>query len=152
MKTRSILFNRLIISSILCLYLFFFLFLLQPFDSINYNHPYKTVQLFGYGLISFFSYFITDTFSSAKKLKFNKNFVVFFLLGSSLCFVYNTLIINHKSIKIAGFFFWIITYALPVFVTISLQRTALSATPVRVALSACYGLVFLQFLLLYSFS
>ncbi len=117
MKTRSILFNRLIISSILCLYLFFFLFLLQPFDSINYNHPYKTVQLFGYGLISFFSYFITDTFSSAKKLKFNKNFVVFFLLGSSLCFVYNALIINHKSIKIAGFFFWIITYALPVFVT-----------------------------------
>lgn len=42
---------------------------------------------------------------------------MFFLLGSSLCFVYNTLIINHKSIKIAGFFFWIITYALPVFVT-----------------------------------
>lgn len=118
MKTPNIiLFNRIIVALILCFYLFFFLQFLQPFDSINYNHPYKTLQFLGYGLIAFSSYFISDSFSYRLRFNLYKNFILYFLIGSTACFLYTSLVMNEKPMKLKGIFFWMLFFALPVFIT-----------------------------------
>ena len=118
MKLNIRLFNRLVVAFILCFYLFFFLLFLQPFDSINYNHPYKTLQFFGYGLIAFFSYLISGFISYRFQIGFVKEFILYFLIGSFQCYLYTTFVMNNdKYFDFKEMLLWIVYFPLPVFIT-----------------------------------
>ena len=113
MKLNIRLFNRLVVAFILCFYLFFFLLFLQPFDSINYNHPYKTLQFFGYGLIAFFSYLISGFISYRFQIGFVKEFILYFLIGSFQCYLYTTFVMNNdKYFDFKVMLLWIVYFAL----------------------------------------
>ena len=107
-------------------FVFLFLLFFQPFGLSNYTSKYKTVQLLGYGLVTFstlFSthllfYFLLPNWYNEKTWTVGKNILftllIFILIGTgNLLFTYSQ---HFISLSLKNFFFYqILTLAVGIF-------------------------------------
>ncbi len=120
--------KKLLVGFILCVYLCFFVIVLEPFDTSQFEDENKTALMAGYGIMTFVVYAIYSPLENIWYFKKNKFWCVkeeiltsllFCLMAGSVLYLYNRLVVNSTSCDL--FTYWrflriTVLCMLPVFV------------------------------------
>lgn len=120
--------SKLLIGLLLCAYLSFIIIVLEPFNTDQFTADYRLLLLSGYGVVVFLAFPVQSSIENIWYRKKQKvwrvsdeivSAVVFLFFSGNLLYLYNTLVVNFKSLNIGSykhFMFITVLSMVPVFV------------------------------------